>query len=119
MTQKQIVGAYRALEHLSRQALPIKTAYAMHKMRGKLKPLWDFQVEQEQKLLEELKPTPDGDDLVFASPEDSKRWLDLLKDLAEIETDIKVDPIDVVMTDDMKVSMVDIEALDGFINFIE
>ncbi len=119
MTQKKVIAAYKALESLSKQALPIKEAYALHKLRAKLKSAWDFQIEQENKLVERLKPKADSGKLFFQTTEDALTWQDEMTAISSMENDIEFTPVNIGMTDDLRISPDDIEALDGFVVFNE
>lgn len=119
MKQSQMVNAYKVLENLSKQTMPIKTAYAVHKLRGKLKPAFDFQVEREEMLVEKLNPEFKDGRLVFKTVDDAQEWNDEMTAIADIDSDIEFEPITATMTDDMRLTPNDVEALDGFVNFIE
>ena len=121
MTQKQVINAYEALRRLSTQPMPIKTAYALHKLRKSVQPAIDFQIEQERALLDELKPEiiDNGARYKFETPEDVERWLTRTNELGEMETDIEIHPVELVLTDDVSISPDDIDALTGFVEFRE
>lgn len=119
MKQSQIVNAYKVLENMSKQTMPIKTAYAIHKLRGKLKPAFDFQAERETLLIEKLNPEIKDGRLFFKTVEDAKEWNTELAGIAEIDSDIEFEKITITMSDNINLTPNDIEALDGFVDFIE
>lgn len=121
MTQKKVIDAYKALQRLSVQPMPIKIAYALHKMRKALNPAMDFQVEQERALLNELQPEliDNGARYKFKTLEDAEQWVARTNELGEMETDIEIQPVEVIMTDDISISPDDIDALAGFVEFKE
>ena len=120
MKQCKIIDAYKALSKLASCQLPIKTAYQLHKLRTVLKSVWDFQCEEEGKLLERLHPVSDADgNLTFKNMEDKKEFLRVQKELAEQEQEIDCQPVTVGFSDGITLSANDIDALDGFVTFEE
>lgn len=120
MTQKQVIDAYKALTKLNTQPLPMKTAYALHKLRRALQPAWDFQVEQEGALFDKLKPTPIGNGaLQFKSPDELKTWNQTIDELNAMPSDIEFAPVTVTMDDAISITPDDIDRLEGFVIFEE
>jgi len=119
MKQSQMVNAYKVLENLSKQTMPIKTAYAVHKLRGKLKPAFDFQVEQEERLIEKLNPKIENGSLFFQNVDDAQEWKDEMIAVGNMESDIEFEPIKISINDDLQISLDNIDALEGFVDFVE
>lgn len=120
MKQGKIIDAYKALNKLSSCPLPIKTAYAIHRLRTALKPAWDFQCEEEGKLIDRLHPTVTAEgNLTFANIEKKQEFLRVQNELAEQEQEIDFRPVKVGLLDGIALSANDIETLDGFITFEE
>lgn len=120
MKQGKIIDAYKALNKLSACSLPIKTAYALHKLRANLKSVWDFQCEEEGKLIERLQPIADADgNLTFATMEGKKEFLRVQHELSEQEQEIDFQPVTVGLLDGITLSANDIDMLDGFVTFEE
>lgn len=120
MKQGKIIDAYKALNKLASCQLPIKTAYQLHKLRTALKSAWDFQCEEEGKLIERLNPTATSDgNLQFKCMEDKQEFLRVQKELAEQEQEIDFQPVTVGLLDGITLSANDIDALDGFVTFWE
>ena len=121
MKQGKIIQAMKALNTLAAQALPIKTACAIHRMRVALRPAWEFQQEEEEKLLSRLHPMLNSNgSLDFKTPKDAQEFREKLKELADMEADgIAIQPINVATMEGIKLSANDIEALDGFVSFTE
>lgn len=120
MKQGKIINAYKALNKLASCQLPIKTAYQLHKLRVALKSAWDFQCEEEGKLIERLNPiaTSDGN-LQFKCMEDKQEFLRVQNELSEQEQEIDFQPVTVGFSDGITLSANDIDALDGFVTFWE
>lgn len=121
MKQGKIIKAMKALNILAAQALPIKTACAVHRMRVALRPAWEFQQEEEEKLFSRLHPTFNSDgNLDFKTPKDAQEFREKMKELEEMEAEgIAIQPITVATVEGIRLSAYDIEALDGFVNFTE
>lgn len=118
MKQGKIIDAYKALNKLSAYSLPIKTAYALHNLRTALKSAWDFQCEEEEKLIARLRPAADEDgNLTFANMEGKKEFLRVQHELCEQEQEIDFRPVTVGLLDGISMSANDIDALDGFVTF--
>lgn len=120
MKQGKIIDAYKALNKLASCQLPIKTAFQLHKLRTALKPAWDFQCEEEGKLIERLNPSATSDgNLQFKCTKDKQEFLRVQKELAEQEQEIDFQPVTVGFSDGITLSANDIDALDGFVTFVE
>lgn len=120
MTHKQAFEAYNALFKLNQQPMPIKTAYQIHKLLGVLRPEFDFRVDAEKKLLDELKPESiNGSTVSFRNPGDVDTWRARMAEIDALETDIEVAPVHVPLSDEMKLAPGDFDALEGFVIFDE
>lgn len=120
MTHKQAVEAYKTIEKLSTQPLPVKAAYALHKLRRTLTPEWDFQMQRERQLLDKLKPSlVEGTKVTFSSAEDATEWRDSMDELNVMEFEYNEEPITVSVGKDARLTLDDIDALDGFVIFEE
>ena len=51
MNQRKVVLAYKALLRLSEQPLPLPVAYGLYKAKKALESAWQFQLEQEEKMI--------------------------------------------------------------------
>ena len=118
MTHKQAFEAYNALYKLNQQPMPIKTAYQIHKLLTALRPEFDFRVEAEKKLIDELQPeSVSGSTVSFRNPGDVETWQTRMAELDALETDIEVTPAHVALNGDIKLAPGDFDALEGFIIF--
>ncbi len=85
-----------------------------------MKSAWDFQCEEEGKLIERLRPAVDADgNLTFATIEDKKEFLRVQNEIAEQEQEIDYQPVTVGFSDGITLSANDIDTLDGFVTFGE
>ena len=117
MKQFKIIKAYKALTKLGQQDLPIKLAFDLFKIKQALQPHWDFQVDEENKLAVNAKVNADGS-VTFDTPEAAEMFRQRLKDLSDIDVDLKVKPVQIpISIPGLTLSMDDVDALDCFVQF--
>ena len=117
MKQFRIIKAYKALTKLGQQDLPIKLAFDLFKIKQALQPQWDFQLDEENKLTASAKVNADGS-VTFDTPEAAEMFRQRLKDLSDIDVDLKVKPVQIPLSiPGLTLSMDDIDALDCFVQF--
>jgi len=117
MKQFRIIKAYKALIKLGQQDLPIKLAFDLFKIKQALQPQWDFQLDEEKKLAASAKVNADGS-VMFDTPEAAEKFEQKLKNLSDIDVDLKVTPAQIPLnTPGLKLSMEDIDALSTFVKF--
>jgi hypothetical protein len=121
MKQGALIQAYKALQKLAGQELPIKIACAIHRQIVAIRPAWEFQIEEERKIIGRLGPDvqPNGD-LQFKSTEDAVEFKSRMGEIADMDVDdVRIDTIILPDSLDAFLTARDIEALDGFVNFSE
>lgn len=117
MKQFRIIKAYKALTKLGQQDLPIRLAFDLFKIKQALQPQWDFQLDEENKLTASAKVNADGS-VTFDTPEAAEMFRQKLKDLSDIDVDLKVTPVRIPLSiPGLTLSMDDIDALDCFVQF--
>ena len=121
MKQNQVVRAYKALKKLANQELPIKISCKIHRLMVSIRPAWDFQLNEEEKILRRLNPqTMENGVLQFNSPEDAKEFRDKLDEIGSMDADdMDLHPIQIPIPDGAVISANDLEALEGFVDFVE
>ena len=140
MKQKQITSAYQTLAKLKDSELPIAAAYRLSLLLKQLEPLVNSQIELEKKLLRKYEGVVKEDgrvdfskqntDLTSTNQTDEEQadamrrmtgFANEVNELGEQEAEIDFKPIDLRLDSvgDVKLTLVDIARLDGFINFIE
>ena len=85
-----------------------------------MEPHFDFQVEQEQKFIEELgaRIAPDGT-IQFANNQQRAQYMARFHELSNMDVDIVVTPVTIDSANvNISLSMNEIEVLDGFVNII-
>ena len=119
MKQSKIIEAYHVLKNTAGESYPLPIAYALYNLRKSMEPHADFQIEQEKKLIEEFNGKPGANGLInFGNTENAQRFLEKLKELGDLEVDFTFTPIDIPISEDIKITPNDIEKLDGFVNFV-
>ena len=117
MKQFKIIKAYKALTKLGQQDLPIRLAFDLFKIKQALQPQWDFQLDEENKLTASAKVNADGT-VTFDTPEAAEMFRQKLKDLSDIDVDLKITPARIPLSiPGLTLSMDDIDALDCFVQF--
>lgn len=117
MKQFKIIKAYKALTKLGQQDLPIKLAFDLFKIKQALQTQWDFQVDEETKLTASAKVNADGS-VTFDTPEAAAAFRQRLKELSDIDVDLKVKPVQIPLSiPGLTLSMDDVDALDCFVQF--
>lgn len=119
MKHGQIVNAHKTLMKLSGQKLSLLAAYNVYKLVNETKKAWNFQIEQEQKLFDELHPVQEEAGLRFKTAEDAQTFNDKMRELYEMESDIEIKPISIRLVEDVTLTPADIETQDGFVEFTE
>lgn len=118
-TQKEAVAAYKILSKISSQPMSWKTAYWMSKLKKKLGAQLDFQKECEEKLFEKYQPeqTEEGR-LKLKTPEEARAFDKEWEEIGSIElADLQFQKVYIPETENLQISMADMEALDGFVQF--
>ena len=117
MKQFRIIKAYKALIKLGQQDLPIKLAFDLFKIKQALQPQWDFQLDEEKKMTDSAQVNADGS-ITFDTPEAAEMFRQKLKDLSDIDVDLKITPARIPLSiPGLTLSMDDIDALDCFVQF--
>ena len=119
MKQEKIIEAYRVLKNMAWESYPLPVAYSLYNLRKSMEPQADFQLEQEKKLIEEFNGKPGENGLInFGDQENAQKFLEKIKELGDLEVDFIFTPIDIPISEDIKITPNDIEKLDGFVNFV-
>lgn len=120
MKQGDIIKAYKATAKLAEQKLPLTTAYKIFKLREQMKPAWDFQAQEEYKLMDEYHPEPGENGTVkFHSVEDRLAFEDKLQEIANMESDVEITPATLPLTDDIALTVGDLADMKPVITFQE
>lgn len=118
MKQIEAVRAYKVLKGLGNEKMSMETAYKLFRQRKALKPAYEFQAEREKAIMEKYKAKPDRNGMFRTEdPEDLAQLQNDLKELAEMESDLKVEPVVIENAEGMRISPDEMEALENVIEF--
>lgn len=119
MKHIEIINAYKALDSLASQRLPLPVSYKLFKLRGEMQKIYDFRLEEEQKLFDQFKPTMEEDNrLRFATTEDREQFDERIAALNDMEDDT-IQPIDIPLLDTIELTTDEIQSLSSIIRFAE
>ena len=118
MLQGIIVKAYKTLLKLSNANFNPKTAYKLYRLRQELTPAWNFQIEEERKIINSI---PHKDDIQIVNLNENPEVRQKLTDLANVEVTISDTcyPIKMNISELPDLSVEDFESLQPFIEFEE
>lgn len=123
MKQSSIIRAYKTIEEVRNQKMPLNASHGFFVVKRALQPHWDFQVEKEQEAMAKYAPTVDEHgNLQFESDEQAQECMagyqKLLGELADLDVDLGEFRKPVIrITPEVDLSVDDIEALCDFIDF--
>lgn len=116
-TMGKALEAYAALNSV-RDKVKGKTALDLFHLKNMLKEAVDFQCEEEQKLVEQFGGVvTEAGMIIIADKEKRAEYTKERKKLAEMEYEVKTEPVRVDLEKAPDITMEDIEQLDGFVKF--
>ena len=125
MKQFKIIRAYKTLDNLASQKLPLSVSHKLWTLAHTLQPHWDFQTEKEAEVFKKYEPTYDKDgSMNFGTEERAMECkAEYEKTVAEIANlDVDLDDFKKIvlhLDDKIDISIADIEALSDFVDFVE
>ena len=120
MKQGKIIAAYNTIENLRKQDVryPSTVSMALFRTKKALEAQYEFQSEEEKKLVEELNPTQeDNGTLKFASEEDAQKFVNRMREINDIDVDLDYTKQKIKLRDEFGLTLDEIETLDPFIEF--
>ncbi len=129
--QNDIIKAYKSAVYLNQQKFSSgKIAKKIYELVTKLKPTYDFQLQEEQKLFD-MHPNfdirngimkimnPNDENEIEQAKKEAKEIEKELSDLSDLDVDLDFNlfDIDLEITPELKISGEDIGNLEKFINF--
>lgn len=118
VTLKTIILAIPALSKLSGEDLSLRLAYRLRKNIAELQREADFFGEQRIKILDKYGVADASGNYTFEGGNEQKAIAEL-DELLDLEVEPVIDPIDIPVTENLKLSINDIGYLEPFINFTE
>lgn len=118
VTLKTIVLAIPALSKLAAEDIRLQLAYRLKKNIAELQREADFFGEQRIKILEKYGTADESGNYTFEGDSEQKAIAEL-DELLDLEVEPVIDPIDIPITEDLKISVNDMGMVEAFINFTE
>ena len=116
MTLAQVMEAQPALERLSSERLPVKVAYRVGKLLRLVRPEAEQFVNQRNDLVRQFgESKPNGDVEVTAENRDA--FFAKVNELATVEVQFDIEPLEIAGLDGCQVTAADLVALDRFLVF--
>ena len=125
MKQSKIIRAYKALTNISQQKLPLSVSYKLWNLSRLLQPQWEFQTDEEAKVIEKYNPVANADgSMNFGSEERAKEckaeYEKTVAEIAELDVDLgDFKKVTLHLDDNIDISIGEIEALSEFVDFVE
>ena len=116
-TQQKAIAAFSTLTAL-RKKVKGKDALSLFRLKAALQINLDFQTEEEMKLVSEYggRVTDDGR-IIIENAEKRTAFQQAFAELGKLECEVSCDPVSVSLDKSPEITLEEIEALDGFVNF--
>jgi hypothetical protein len=118
VTLKTIVLAIPALSKLAAEDIRLQLAYRLKKNIAELQREADFFGEQRIKILEKYGTADESGNYTFEGDNEQKAITEL-DELLDLEVEPVIEPLNILITEDLKLSVNDIGLLEAFIHFID
>ena len=118
MKIREMVLAINALSKLANCDLNIQTAYKLNQVVSIIQKEVDFFSNQRQKIFEKYGKLNKKDEFVIAKENESKAE-EAIEEILDIESEAKIIPIKIPITENIQLSVNDLIFLEPFITFYE
>ena len=117
MTVAQLMEAEAALNRLAVERLPVRTAHHVAVILRAVKPEIDQFVEVRSALIRELGAARPGGDapVIEVKPEHREAFFARVQELALVELQLPIDPLEIAALDGAELTAADLIALDRFL----
>lgn len=115
-----IINSVEGLNNILKKELPVKAAYWLTKLSHKLESEIKQFTETRNRLIKKYGEQKDNDWLV--NPEDKEKYEKFKNEMEELlntEVDIDINPIAIKQLGDVKISAIDMMAIEPFLTDIE
>ena len=124
-TQSKAMLAYKAIIEITKNlSFPFQSARALLRLRKELEMTYEFQLQEEQKLMEEYQPKIENGNIVMPYDENdeevkarAKQFFDKLKELSELEVEVENAPLKVSPPDKGSVAPDTLALLEDFVEW--
>ena len=119
MKQSRIINAYSITEALSSsESLTTMGKWVLYSVRKTLSPHYEFQMEENKKLIEKYNGKVSENTIQFETPEDATAFQKEFNEIEELEIDMDFKKQEVKLSDIPDITIKQMEALEDFIEFI-
>lgn len=118
-TQGSVIKAYKTLDKLCGEKMPVRLAYSLFSMRKSMESSYAFQMEKEQEIIKEHVSGFDSETLEFKTDKDKEDFVAEMTELAQMEVDVNAEIVHIPLSMDMALTADDIGNLTGFVEFDE
>jgi len=125
MKQSKIIRAYKTLNKIAQDKLPLPVSHKLWTLTRVLQPHWDFQTEKEAEVFQKYDPKYNEDgSMDFGTEERAKEcrkeYEQVVKEIADLDVDLgDFKKIILHLDDNLNISIGDIDALSDFVDFVE
>lgn len=121
MKHVKILNAYPIIKDLKKIRFNGKTALQLNRMEKELKEVYDFQMEEHQKLFKDYKPeyNQETNQLSFKTEDECDAFLKASNELDELEHEVKAPVVRIPIEKVPEISGDDMDKLEGLIEFYE
>lgn len=119
MKQNRLITAHNALGRVCKERFPLPVALKLAELKRETQKAYDFQLEEETKIFTAYKPEIDGTEARFRTPEDCLHFDEEMRKLKELDVPFELPAVIVPTGCGASISPEDVEALDGFVTFVE
>ena len=121
MKHVKILNAYPIIKNLKKIRFNGKTALQLNRMEKELKEVYDFQMEEHQKLFKDYKPeyNQETNQLSFKTEDECEAFLKSSNELDELEHEVKTPVVRIPIEKVPEISGDDMDKLEGLIEFYE
>ena len=122
MTYQQVVNAKKAIDEISKFKYPISISYTLFKFKKRIDELFQFEVEQEKKQIDQFHGRVQHDGtIVFQNQEECSACTEAINQILHSEISEDIEPVVICLQDipDVQMTPETIDLLDGFVLFTE
>lgn len=121
MKHVKILNAYPIIKDLKKIRFNGKTALQLNRMEKELKEVYDFQMEEHQKLFKDYKPeyNQETNQLSFKTEDECDAFLKASSELDDLEHEVKTPVVRIPIEKVPEISGDDMDKLEGLIEFYE
>lgn len=122
MKQFQIIKACKAIDKILRLDIPFPVKNRIYKLRRTFQAEWEFQVEQEQLLVDSLKRKKDENGKEYLPESEINRFNQKAAEIGNMAVNVDYEPVRIEVSKVMEKPLSvldddDFRSLDGFIEF--